>query len=77
MPEEERHLVHDELPDEFVLRGGEARPLYPGVQDLVFKRDRSLRGAIYRANIRDWFPNGTLTAMRTAFANSKKSPSGE
>jgi hypothetical protein len=45
-------------PEEFVLPAGETASLFPPVDDLVFKRDRELKGLAYRADIERWFTNG-------------------
>ncbi len=64
MPENEK-VASASLPEEFTLKGGKPRPLYPPVGDLVFKRKRSLKGIVYTADIRDWFKNGLPKSVKS------------
>lgn len=50
--------VDEVEPEEFVLPAGEPASLFPPVDDLIFKRDRELKGLAYRANVESWFRNG-------------------
>jgi hypothetical protein len=61
----------EDHPEELVLPAGGPRSLFPPVGDLVFKRDRSMNGVVYSANIKDWFPNGKHPSNGT---NGDKGP---
>jgi len=54
----------ESAPEQFVLKGGEIRSLFPPVKDLVFKRDRSVKGLVYTADVSDWFRNGTPRGVK-------------
>lgn len=47
--------AEDQHPEEIVIPAGTPRSLFPPAGDLVFKRDRSIGGIVYSADIKDWF----------------------
>lgn len=55
MCEREPRRIDEELPESFVMPAGQPRPV---VGDLVFKRDHSIPGLVYRADVRSWFADG-------------------
>lgn len=55
MSEKLPQRIDEAHPEEFVMPAGLPRPV---VGDLVFRRDHSIPGVVYRADVRSWFANG-------------------
>jgi len=58
--------------DRFELLHGNPRTLYPPKETVLFVRDRSFNGVVYRTNLDRWFATQSVFSIRAEGVESRK-----